>query len=64
VDKATQQIEVVRKSLKTTQDWQKQYVDWGTRPLKFAIGDLIYLQATPSLLIFRHQGRGKLGPQY
>ncbi|CAN6446957.1 unnamed protein product [Victoria cruziana] len=58
------QVQLIRKRLKTAQDRQKNYADRRRRELKFTVGDMVFLKVSPSKGIFRFGEKRKLSPRY
>ena len=46
------------------QGWQKSYTDKRKRPVKFQVGDKIFLKVPPARSIKRFEVRGKLSLRY
>ena len=57
-------VRIIKERLKTTQSWQKSYVDIRRRDLKFQVGDQVFVKISPSRGIMRFGKRGKLSPRY
>jgi hypothetical protein len=47
VDEAEKKVRIIQQNMKATQSRQKNYVDKRRRPLKFQVGDYVYLNVTP-----------------
>jgi len=64
VVEAEEQVKVIRANLKAAQSRQKSYSDRRRRPLKFDIGDHVYLRVSPTKGVQRFGIKGKLAPRY
>nr|BAL46523.1 hypothetical protein [Gentiana scabra x Gentiana triflora] len=64
VEQAKEKVELIRKNLKAAQDRQKSWADIRRRPLEFAVGDRVYLRASPMKGVKRFGQKGKLSPRY
>ena len=53
-------VSLIRQRLLTGQSRQKSYVDVRRRPLKFKVGDHIFLKVMPKRGVVRFGKRGKL----
>jgi len=53
-----------QKHMKATQDHQKKWADAKGRPLKFAVGDHVFLKISPTRVVIRFGCSGKLSPRY
>jgi hypothetical protein len=60
----TNKVRVSRQRMKEAQDRQKSYSDNRRRPLKFQIGDRVFLKVAPWKGIIRFGMKGKLAPRY
>jgi hypothetical protein len=61
---AEKQVQMVHKSLKVAQSWQKSYADKRRRDLSFEIGDFVYLKVSHMRGTRRFRVKGKLAPRY
>ncbi|KAL5568108.1 hypothetical protein UlMin_024683 [Ulmus minor] len=50
--------------MKTAQSHQKSYADKRRRPLKFQVGDLVFLKVAPMKGVMQFGKKGKLSPRY
>ncbi|WP_232354503.1 hypothetical protein, partial [Aeromonas jandaei] len=50
--------------MKIAQSRQKSYADKRRRPLKFQVGDYVYLKVSPTKGVTRFGVKGKLAPRY
>ena len=57
-------MDLIRKRLLTAQSRQKSYADRRRRPLKFEVGDHVFLKVMPKRRAMRFDKRGKLSPRY
>jgi hypothetical protein len=64
VDDTTKKIKIIQERLKAAQSRQKSYADAKRRPLKFEVGDRVFLKASPMKGVIRFGKRGKLQPRY
>nr|CAB3502749.1 unnamed protein product [Digitaria exilis] len=64
VIEAEEQVRVIRENLKAAQSRQKSYADRRRMPLKFAVGDHVYLKVSPTRGVQRFGVKGKLAPRY
>ena len=55
---------MVQVNLRAAQSWQKSYIDKRRKPLKFNVGDHVYLRVSPTRGIQRFGVKGKLAPRY
>ena len=62
--KAEEKVKVVQENLRAAQSRQKRYFDKRRKPLKFNIGDHVYLRVSPTRGIQCFGIRGKLAPRY
>ena len=59
-----EKLNVAREKLKAARDRQKMYADPRRRPVKFEVGELVYLKVSPWKGVIRFGKRGKLAPRY
>jgi hypothetical protein len=64
VTEAEEKVKTIQYNLKVAQSRQKSYTDKQRKPLKFKVGDFIYLRVSPTRGIQRFSIIGKLAPQY
>ncbi|CAL9016944.1 unnamed protein product [Prunus brigantina] len=64
VQETTEKIKTIRQRLLTAQCRQKNYADRRTRPLKFNIGDHVFLKVSPRKGVKRFGKSGKLAPRF
>ncbi|WVZ51272.1 hypothetical protein U9M48_002429, partial [Paspalum notatum var. saurae] len=64
VEKAEEQVLFIQKNLKQAQSRQQSYSDKRRRPLKFEVGDHVYLRVSPMKGVHRFRVKGKLAPRY
>ena len=64
VQETTEKIKVIRQRLLTAQSRQKSYADRRTKPLKFDVGDNVFLKVSPRKGIKRFGKSGKLSPRF
>jgi hypothetical protein len=64
VSDATEKIRIIQERLEAAQSRQKSYADTKRRPLKFEIGDFVFLKASPIKGVKRFGKSGKLQPRY
>ena len=55
---------MVQENLRAAQARQKSYFDKRRKPLKFNVGDQVYLQVSPTRGVQRFGIKGKLSPRY
>ena len=60
----SEKVGMIRKRLLTAQSRQKSYADIRRRPLKFEVGDHVFLKVMPKRGVIRFEKRGKLSPRY
>ena len=60
----SENVELIRKHLRTTQCQQKCYSNKRERPLEFEVGDHVFLKAMPKRGVVRFRKRGKLSPNF
>ena len=56
----SEKVDLIRKHLVTAQSRQKSYVDRRRHPLKFEVGDHVFLKVMPKRGVVRFGKRGKL----
>jgi hypothetical protein len=61
---AREKVGIIRSHLKAAQNRQKTYADKRRRPLKFEVGDYVYLKVSPMKSVHHFGVRGKLAPRY
>jgi hypothetical protein len=64
VTKAENKVKIIQANLKSTLSRQKSYADERRKPLKFQIGDFVYLRVSPTKGVQRFGIKGKLAPRY
>jgi hypothetical protein len=64
VGEAEGKIRIIQANLKTAQSRQKSYADIRRSPLRFQVGDFVYLRVSPIRGIQRFGVKGKLAPRY
>ena len=64
VVKDEEKVKVVQENLRAAQSRQKRYFDKRIKPLKFNIGDHVYLPVSSTRGIQRFGIKGKLAPRY
>ena len=60
----SENVELIRKHLRTTQCQQKSYSNKRQRPLEFEVADHVFLKAMPKRGVVRFRKRGKLSPNF
>ena len=60
----SEKVGLIQKCLLTPQSRQKNYADKRHRPLKFEVGDHVFLKVMPKREVVRFGKRGKLAPRY
>jgi len=55
---------MIKKRMKAAQCRQKAYVDHHHRPLKFSVGDKVYLKVSPIKGMIRINRKSKLSPRF
>ncbi|WMV52715.1 hypothetical protein MTR67_046100 [Solanum verrucosum] len=58
------QVRVIQDRLRTAQSRHQSYADRRRRPLKFSVGDRVFLRVSPMKGVMRFGRRGKLSPRY
>jgi hypothetical protein len=61
---AEDKVRVIKKNLEAVQARQKSYHDKRRKPLQFAVGDRVYLKASPTKGVQRIGIKGKLASRY
>ena len=61
---AEEKGKVIQENLRAAQSRQKSYFDKGRKPLKFNVGDHVYLRVSPTKGVQRFGIKGKLAPRY
>ncbi|XP_049371627.1 uncharacterized protein LOC125836498 [Solanum verrucosum] len=61
---ALDQVRVIHDRLRTAQSRHQSYADHRRRPLRFAVGDRVFLRVSPMKGAMRFERRGKLSPRY
>jgi len=64
VNEAEEQVRLIQVYPKAAQSRQKNYADKRRRPLRFEVGDHVYLRVSPMKGVQRFGMRGKLAPRY
>ena len=64
VVEAEEKVKIVQANLRAAQSWQKSYFDKRRNPLKFKVGDHVYLRVSPTRGVQRFRVKGKLAPRY
>ena len=64
VVEAEEKVKIIQANLRAAQSRQKSYFDKRRKPLKFSIGDHVYLRISPTRGIQRFGVKGKLAPRY
>ena len=62
VIEAEEKVKLVQENLKAAQSRQKSYFDKQRKPLKFNVGDHVYLWVSPTRGVQCFQIKGKLSP--
>ena len=57
-------VSLIRQRLLMDQSRHKRYVDVRRRPLKFEVGDHVFLKVMPKRGVVRFRKRGKLSPRF
>ncbi|KAH0641849.1 hypothetical protein KY290_033468 [Solanum tuberosum] len=58
------QVRVIQDRLRTAQSRHQSYADQRRRPLRFSVGDRVFLRVSPMKGVMRFGRRGKLSPRY
>jgi hypothetical protein len=61
---AKEKVRVIQENLKAVQSRQKGYFDKRRKPLKFDVGDHVYLWVSPTKGVQQFGVKGKLAPRY
>ncbi|KAH0660902.1 hypothetical protein KY289_029650 [Solanum tuberosum] len=64
LQEALDQVRVIQDRLRTAQSRHQSYADQRRRPLRFSVGDLVFLRVSPMKGVMRFGRRGKLSPRY
>jgi hypothetical protein len=64
VIKVEEKVRVIQENLRAAQSRQKSYFDKRRKPLKFQVGDHVYLRVSPTKGVQRFGIKGKLAPRY
>jgi hypothetical protein len=64
VTEVKEKVKQIRANIFTVQSRQKSYTDKRRHPLKFEVGDHIYLRVSPMKGVHRFNIKGKLAPHY
>jgi hypothetical protein len=64
VIEAEEKVKIIQENLRAAQSRQKSYFDKRRKPLKFDIGDHVYLQVSPTKGVQQFEVKGKLAPRY
>ena len=64
VVEAEEKVKIIQANLRAAQSRQKSYFDKWRKPLKFSIGDHVYLRVSPTRGVQRFRVKGKLAPRY
>ena len=64
VVEAQEKVKIVQANLRAAQSRQKSYFDKRSDPLKFMVGDHVYLRVSPTRGVQRFEVKGKLAPRY
>jgi hypothetical protein len=64
VVEAEEKVKVIQGNLKAAQSRQKSYFDKRRKPLKFDVGDHVYVRVSPTKGVQRFGVKGKLAPHY
>jgi hypothetical protein len=64
VTKAEEKVKQIQANILATQSRQKSYADKRCSPLKFEVGDHVYLRVSPIKDVRRFDIKGKLAPHY
>ncbi|GJT02499.1 putative reverse transcriptase domain-containing protein [Tanacetum coccineum] len=60
----TEKISQIKDRLKAAHDRQKSYADKRRKPLKFSVGDYVFLKVSPWKGVIRFGKKGKLAPRF
>ena len=61
---AKEKVKIIQANLIAAQSRQKSYFEKRRKPLKFNVGDHVYLRVSPTRGIQRFGVKGKLAPHY
>jgi hypothetical protein len=61
---AEEKVKIIKKNLEAAQSRQKSYHDKRRKPLRFKVGDHVYLKVLPAKGVQRFRIKGKLAPRY
>ena len=64
VVEAEEKVKIIQANLRAAQSRQKSYFDKRRKPLKFSVGDHVYLRVSPTRGVQRFGVKGKLAPRY
>ena len=64
VTEAEEQVRIIQQHMKAAQSRQKSYADKRRRPIKFEVGDYVYLKVSPMKKVQRFGVKRKLAPRY
>ena len=64
VVEAEEKVRIIQANLIAAQSRQKSYFDKRRKPLKFSVGDHVYLRVSPTQGVQRFGVKGKLAPRY
>ncbi|KAH0724552.1 hypothetical protein KY284_000417 [Solanum tuberosum] len=64
LQEALDQVRVIQDRLRTAQSRHQSYADQGRRPLRFSVGDRVFLRVSRMKGVMRFGRRGKLSPRY
>ena len=61
---AEEKVKLIQENLRAAQSRQKSYFDKRRKPLRFKVGDHVYLRVSPTKGVHRFGIKGKLAPRY
>ena len=64
VVESEEKVKIIQANLRVAQSRQKSYFDKRRKPLKFSVGDHVYLRVSPTRGVQRFGVKGKLAPHY
>lgn len=64
IQEALEQVRVIQDRLRTAQSRHQSYANRRRRPLRFSVGDRVFLRVSPMKGVMRFGRRGKLSPRY
>ena len=64
VVESEEKVKIIQANLRAAQSRQKSYFDTQRKPLRFSVGDHVYLRVSPTLGVQRFGVKGKLAPRY